>query len=238
MKFTYLLVDLFAVVIPIVFSFHPRIRFYKIWAAFFPAMIIVAALFIMGDFYFTERGIWGFNTDYITGIFVGNLPIEEVLFFLCIPYACVFTFFCLEPYLAVSNTRSEKIWTTVFICLLFAIGLANLYRAYSSFAFFGLAIALTIARFIIKVNWLGKFYMVYMVLLLPFAFVNGILTGTGLDNPVVWYNNNEILRIRFATIPVEDIFYGMNLVLLNIVLCKQFLRRKERHNERAVLEGA
>ena len=62
----------------------------------------------------------------------------------------------------------------------------------------------------------------YTVLLLPFFIVNGLLTGTSLESPIVWYDNNENLGTRILTIPVEDIFYGMLLIMLNISLFKHF----------------
>ena len=52
--------------------------------------------------------------------------------------------------------------------------------------------------------------------------MNGILTGTGLQQPVVWYNNNQNLAIRLLTIPIEDVFYGFELILLNIFLYEYF----------------
>ncbi|MCX8474030.1 MAG: lycopene cyclase domain-containing protein, partial [Sediminibacterium sp.] len=70
--------------------------------------------------------------------------------------------------------------------------------------------------FIMKVRWLPKILSIYPVLLIPFFIVNGILTGSGLESPIVWYNNAENLAIRLRTIPVEDIFYGLELILLNI----------------------
>ena len=57
---------------------------------------------------------------------------------------------------------------------------------------------------------------IYLFLLIPFFIVNGILTGTGLEAPIVWYNNQENLGVRLLTIPIEDAFYGFELILLNV----------------------
>lgn len=73
---------------------------------------------------------------------------------------------------------------------------------------------------------MNKFWITYLVLLLPFFIVNGILTGTGPDNPVVWYNNAENLQLRILTIPVEDFAYGMTLILWNIVLFEAFSKKR------------
>ncbi|MES2827926.1 MAG: lycopene cyclase domain-containing protein [Bacteroidota bacterium] len=219
MKLTYLLVDFFTIIVPFLFSFHPRLKFYKTWKAFFPAVIITGVLFVVWDICFTRLAVWGFNPDYIIGLKVWNLPVEEVLFFLCIPYSCVFTYHCLTLLLKLQLSKRAGDYVTAFLVILgLFIGLFFWGRLYTASTALVMAGLLMFARFVLNVAWLGKFYVVYLVLMLPFCIVNGILTGTGLDAPVVWYNEAHIIGYRIMTIPVEDVFYGLNLILLNLLI--------------------
>jgi lycopene cyclase domain-containing protein len=69
---------------------------------------------------------------------------------------------------------------------------------------------------VLRVQWLPQLAGIYPLLLIPFLIINGILTGTGPDQPVVWYNDAENLGIRLFTIPLEDVFYGFELMLFNV----------------------
>jgi lycopene cyclase domain-containing protein len=51
--------------------------------------------------------------------------------------------------------------------------------------------------------------------------VNGILTGSFIENEVVWYNNNENLGLRFFTIPVEDFAYAFSMLLFNLLIIEK-----------------
>ncbi len=227
MKYTYLLVNFFTIIIPFIYSFHPKLKFYKTWRAFFPAVILTGLFFVLWDNYYTSLGVWGFNSQYLTGIFIGHLPLEEILFFFCIPYACVYTYHCIDLFLKKEMPAKAEYWLTNFFIVSFTlIGLLNYDRTYTIFAFLCPAFFLIVGKYILKVNWLMRFYLIYGILLLPFLLVNGVLTGTGLENPVVWYNEEEMFGMRILTIPVEDVFYGMAMVLMNLLIYKTLLKTK------------
>ena len=95
---TYLWVNLAVLSVPFIASFDKRVAFVKEWKAFWPACLLTMAGFIAWDVVFTARGIWGFNPEHLAGIDVLGLPIEEWLFFITVPYACVFTYACFKKY--------------------------------------------------------------------------------------------------------------------------------------------
>lgn len=222
--YTYLLVDIVCIIIPLIASFYPKHSFYKDWKPFFSANLIVGLLFLIWDYYFTDWGVWGFNPDYLTGVYLFNLPIEELLFFVAIPYACVFTYFALK-YLVKKNplARHHKMLTLALILVLLLVGLFSLDKWYTGLTFL-LTAGYLIFRLIRKAD-LSYHYLAYFIIL-PFFFIsNGILTGSFLEAPIVWYNDDENLSIRIFTIPIEDTVYGLLLILMNIDLYDFFKRK-------------
>ncbi|MDN3584578.1 lycopene cyclase domain-containing protein [Mucilaginibacter flavus] len=223
MKFTYLLIDFFTLIFPLLFSFHPKLNFFKTWNALFPSIFFSAIPFVAFDIYFTHLKVWGFNPQYISGYFIANLPVEEIAFFFCIPYACLFTYHCLKQLLPIRSTiENSQVVSAFFLAGSLLITFLFRQELYTVFTFISLLFLLIVAQYICRVNWLRRFYLTYLLLLLPFFIVNGLLTGTGPDQPVVWYNNLQIAGPRLLTIPVEDIFYGMDLILLNLLFYHYF----------------
>jgi lycopene cyclase domain-containing protein len=77
-----------------------------------------------------------------------------------------------------------------------------------------------------KANHLLKhYYLTFLVMLIPFFIVNGILTGSAIEHQVVWYNNAENLGIRLGTIPVEDVVYAFTMLLTVLTLTDYFDKR-------------
>ncbi len=218
---TYLLIDFGAFIVPFIFSFHPKIKFYKEWRAFWLANLIITILFIAWDSLYTHLGVWGFNERYITGFKILNLPIEEILFFICIPYASVFTYHCFKLFFSKTHSFQFGFIGFILIVSLLAFAVFNYSKLYTCVTFIALALLL-IKCFLDRPQWLHTFFLMYLVILLPFFIVNGLLTGTGLDEPVVWYDNSENLGLRILTIPIEDFFYGMLLLLLNTYAFESF----------------
>lgn len=224
-KFIYLIINLGAFIVPFLFSFHKKIRFYKEWKSFFPALLITAILFVAWDCLYTFLGVWGFNNRYLTGFFIFNLPVEEVLFFICIPYSSIFTYYCFTRFKLNSQFIPAR-WVSALITgLLLVMAIIYLNRLYTVATFISLSALIAGVSYYKRKLWLNDFYLMYVVILIPFFIVNGLLTGTGIDEPVVWYNNAENMGLRALTIPFEDFFYGMLLLLLNTLLFEYFRKK-------------
>ena len=218
-KYLYLILDLLVFIVPFIASFHKKAPFIKKWKYLGIAIIITSIFFILWDEIFTREKVWGFNEDYLVGIFFGSLPIEEILFFICIPYASVFTYFVLNHMIEKDHLfPHQELISSVLIILLLIAGIYNLDKWYTGVTFITLALFLSYQMLKIRPRYMGRFYFAFAVLLVPFLIVNSILTGLFTDDSVVWYNNSHTLGMRIGTIPLEDFFYAFLLIVTNIAI--------------------
>ena len=221
-NYLYLLINITSIIIPFIFSFYPRTEFISTWKKIFPSLIIMNGIYLIWDIIFTRIGVWGFNEDYLIGFTILSLPFEEWLFFICIPFASLFIHYNkikLQPKWRLSESKT-KLAATIIIILLLILLILNFGKLYTTITFIS-SIAILILVLVRNISLLQDFLVSYAFILIPFFIVNGILTGSFIVEQVVWYNNMHNMGIRIGTIPFEDIFYGMTLLLGTLFLSSE-----------------
>ena len=228
MSFTYILVLFFTVIICFIASFDKRLQFNKHFGAFLKASVLVAIPFIAWDVWFTAKGVWWFNINYTMGLNIAGLPLEEWLFFIFIPFSCIFTYYSIDKFFKMewlSGFNNLIVFVTVIVCSVTALLYYN--KIYTIITSLSAILTVVYLHFIAKVDWISKASLVFTILMLGFLPVNGILTGTGLDTPIVNYNPDDFLGIRILTIPIEDSVYGYTQFLLVLYFFKHFKQSKK-----------
>ncbi len=215
MDYTYLLINIGTILITLALSFDRKVHFYTYRRQFVPAIIITAAVFIVWDLWFTSIDVWYFNSTNLTGLKILNLPVEDWLFLITVPYASIYIYELLTAYIHREfPIIYGKIITLTLLALLLPLLIIYSDRLYTVITF-SLSSSLLILHLIaFRASWLGMFYLLYLVILIPFLIVNGILASLA----VVLYNDNENMGIRIFSTPVEDIAYMLLLLLMNITI--------------------
>lgn len=224
--YIYLLLNAGTISIPFIASFYSGHPFYKRWRHFLLASFPVAAAYILWDAAFTDMGVWGFNEKYLIGLSLFGLPLEEVLFFLCIPFACTFTFFAMGYFFKLKAKGRNVRQLSIVLLIAFGV-LALLFKDkwYTATAMWSCALFF---GFVAWYKWekLPLFILTYAICLIPFYIVNGVLTGTFISEQVVWYNDFENLGSRILTVPLDDLFYSLSLQGFNIIFFDRLGRKK------------
>ncbi|MFH1691202.1 MAG: lycopene cyclase domain-containing protein [Candidatus Omnitrophota bacterium] len=87
----YMVVLMLSLSVPLVCSFWPPLKFYSHFRALLCSIFSVALIYGAWDVVAVYRHHWFFNPDGIWSFKIINLPVEEVLFFIVIPFCCIFT---------------------------------------------------------------------------------------------------------------------------------------------------
>ena len=235
----YLAVDLAVLAFPLLLSFDKRVHFFGQWKDFWPVNIGLLVVFIMWDVFFTKWGIWGFNPDYLLGPEWLGLPMEEWLFFICIPYASVFTYATLKHYVRRNPFRHSAI-TLNMAAIAITAGLSYWYLdAWYTFSASALLCVFFIWSAVNYVAWSHHLWIAFFVLLTPFIITNGVLTGitfweypllhndaSQIQDSIVWYSGEHTTGWRICSMPVDDLIYGFLLIGLHIAGFEALQKRR------------
>lgn len=204
-----MLINIGIILFPLLFSFEKNIRFYRRIPALLASLSIVSTVYIIWDIIAASRGDWGFSEFYTGSLRFGGLPLEEILFFVTVPYAIIFTYETIRFYL-----KDTKVVLPGWLTLLLALVLFLLSGYYYT-QYYTATVMIFSGSFLLLIRF-GKselftsanFYLTIAVSYIPFLIVNYLLTAP----PIVWYSPDAIWGPRFITIPYEDFFYSFSMI--------------------------
>jgi lycopene cyclase domain-containing protein len=224
MSLTYLVLNFCIIAVPVWYTPDKRTAYYRRLPALGFSIAVVSTCYLLWDILVTARGEWSFNGKYLTGVQILKIPLEEVLFFITVPYSCLFIY---EVVLYAMTSSKFRLPAGVVIALILALLVASLAfypqgytaKALASCGFF-LMVALLLDRPLLE----SKQYWIWLLICyVPFLIINTVLTAL----PVVEYNSKAIWGLRVGTIPLEDFFYNfamLSFYLLIYRIGKKFIQ--------------
>jgi lycopene cyclase domain-containing protein len=220
--YRYLLIDILVLSVPFLFSFRPKTKFYRRIPYILASFFSVGIVFLAWDIWAANRGDWGFSHRFTTGIRFLGLPLEEILFFLMIPYSCLFIYENLVCYFTDRRVHIPRAlnWVVTGTCTVTAILFWDQNYTRTVLIFCGLFFLVTI--FFDHDMLESSLFWAYMAITyFPFFLVNYLLTSA----PVVWYDPQAIWGIRITTIPLEDFFYSFTMLAFYTLVYRIFRKR-------------
>ncbi|MFH1196601.1 MAG: lycopene cyclase domain-containing protein [bacterium] len=223
----YLVINILTVAIPALLSYDKKIQFYKKLHAVFGSIIIVGIVFIIWDAIAASRNDWSFNPEYLLGIYFYKLPLEELFFFVSVPYSCLFLYETGLYYLGDKRVKFSKYIALIAAGIIIIAGIIFLDQYYTFTVLLFSAIFLIVAVIFHKELLASKLYWMFISFTyIPFFIVNYFLTSL----PIVEYNPLAIWGIRIISIPIEDFFYSFSLLsfylMVYLMLKRKWIREK------------
>lgn len=196
------------------------IKLHRDYKALGAVFLAVSMPFIVWDSWAASEGHWLFSERFITSLRVFSLPIEEILFFITVPFAMLYVWRAILKHYRPARALSPAIPTAIIA----AIGLTSLLlglvywdRGYTRSVM--LASALTSILLIVsKLHVLRQFWLFQAFHLALFALSNSFLTAL----PVISYGKDSIIGQRVGTIPLEDFFFSYALINLILIIYNKF----------------
>lgn len=208
-------------------SFENNIRFYKKLPNIYFSVLFVSTAYIIWDIFATQRGDWAFNPQHLLGVYIFGLPVEEILFFITVPYSSIFIYETVRFYFKDQQLGINKL-LFVIPCIVSITAAFIFYSHNYTFTVFAFTAAFFICAILFYPSLLNSknFWLTLLISFIPFFIVNYFLTSI----PIVTYNDFAFSGKRFITIPYEDFIYSFSMISLWILfyeLSFKILSRKK-----------
>lgn len=205
---SYFLINILTVVVPLILSFEKNLKFYKNIIPLSLSIFLIGGSYIIWDEIATIREDWAFNDSHIFGFKVFSLPLEEILFFITVPYSLIFLYETGKFYIKDKHININK-WVFISLGIIFIIsGLYWIDQYYTTTVMFFSSAFIFLSILLYPQIFSSRLYFQYISFsFIPFFIVNYFLTSI----PIVIYNPDAIWGIRVTTIPLEDFFYSFSM---------------------------
>ncbi|WP_338598395.1 lycopene cyclase domain-containing protein [Sulfolobus tengchongensis] len=187
------------------------------YLALLKSILLVDPFYLLWDFIATWKDSWSFNPQYVMGIYVIDLPIEEIIFFLVTPFATLTIYDFMRDRIAknifIKHSENDRIIKTELILsslFLLTVGFIILpSHSYTAIDLIYLSSFLLLSSFQNPHIFASKYFWEFMGLTyIPFFIFDFFLTYL----PVVIYGPRSILGIRVISIPIEDFIYSFSMI--------------------------
>jgi len=221
---TYLLINILIILFPLVLSFDKNLRFYKKVPYVMQSIAFISTAYIVWDVIATKRGDWAFSPEHLIGFYILGLPIEEILFFITVPYSCIFIYETVSFYVKEKKLRINNKLFLIPAILVMILGTIFYHQNYT------FTVSIFVGAFFIGAILFNEslldsrnFWITILIAFIPFLIVNYFLTSI----PVITYNEAAFSGKRFITIPYEDFLYSFSMVSLWILFYELAKEKKK-----------
>lgn len=214
MKFEYLIFNLIVFSGPIFFGIQKKFNFRDKFKPAITSIFLTSLPFLIWDSLVTDIH-WRFNENFIIGIKLFSLPIEEIMFFYSVPLASLFLW-----EMIIQNSKDKvlienehfRFWGTLL--LISSVVFVILGKIYTSLVFLSVFLTFFIDSRLTKLYKQKKFWLLIAMVAGFILLFNGYLTA----RPVVLYSPDFMVNFRIITIPIEDFGYGFSLIYFAIIV--------------------
>lgn len=207
---------LLAIFVPVaLISFLTPFSKFRRYKPLLISISVVAPIYILWDQLAVVFGTWSFDSAHVTGVYFFHLPVEEVSFFLVVPFSTMLIYEAIKRYIRGRFMPGKvTIIASIFASLLIILGVLNLSRSYTSVASFFAAGSIVTGLGIDRQLMVKKSLWLYMAIsYVPFIFFDHLMVTL----PVFTYGKGAIIGLRIANIPVEEFEYVFSLLMFYVI---------------------
>lgn len=196
----------------------PRFRsFWHLWKPLLMTYAFVSVPWIAIDALSHARGWWDYDPAYVSGVEFVGLPIEEIVFFFTVPFACLFLWWALQKHWGRAaipqRTRQLLIAGAVAIggyFLMIGILDGKERTLFDAVLYLGVVAVIALSR----LSREAVFWRWSAIVFVLFLMFNSILTAL----PIVVYDESFMTGWRIGTIPIEDTLYNFVFLWLSVTM--------------------